>query len=163
MLYKCFVPIPPSRSIHLSLYRTSFSLVLEIDADTRASAVDKTGVRLLQPRRSPRKHSSNRELKNKTAFGSSASSSFGAIFDDRVFVHSSAAKDLESTPPERESQVADDGADDNKTYEDVLARTLGGSATSAAGGAASPGQESSDSCDKFYYDTFKRTAKELKR
>ena len=88
--------------------------------------------------------------------------SFGEIFDDRAFVHPSMAKDLEYMPLEGESQVAEYGADARQAFDDALSRALGGCATSAAGGAASPGQESLDSCDKYYYATLERSMKEIK-
>ena len=66
-------------------------------------------------------------------------------------------------PLEGESPVADDGADARQAFDDVLSRALGGGATSAAGGAASPVQESLDSCDMYYYATLERSMKEVKQ
>ena len=131
--------------------------------------MDKTGVRFLQPRRSPRKHSFDRELDNRAAARASSSSSFGANFDRSAFEHPSPAMDLESMPPASKSRVGSDAEECAKMFEDALSRSLahssgamsepGGGATSAAGGAASPGHESFDSDDIMYLESLDRTSK----
>ena len=103
------IVIAPTRSIHLSpLYRTPFCLVLQIYVVTRASAVDKTENRSFQPRRSPRKHSSDRECDNRAAARASSSSSFGANFDRSAFEHPSPDVDIESMPPASKPKVGSD-------------------------------------------------------
>ena len=119
--------------------------------------MDKTEDRYFQPRRSPRKHSSDRGCDNRAAARASSSSSFGACFDRSAFEHPPPEVDIESMPPASKPNVGSDADDATKTWEDVVERALshssrarskrGGGATSAAGGAASPEHESLDSSD----------------
>ena len=140
-----------------------FSLVLQIYVVTRASAVDKTGVRFFQPRRSPRKQSYDRELDNGVAARASSSSSFGANFDRSAFEHPSPAMDIESMPPASKPKVGSDAEHVRKMYEDALSRSLAhsGGATSAAGGAASPGHDLLDSKNKMFWKSLDNSPKKL--
>ena len=146
--------------------------MLQIYAVTRASAVDKTEDRCFQPRRSPRKHSSDRELDNRAAARASSSSSFGVNFDRSAFEHPSPDVDIESMPPASKRKVGSDAYDGVKMYDDAPGRCLahsssatsepGGGATSAGGNAASPGHELLDSLDKMRNDLRDYTSKKLK-
>ena len=108
--------------------------------------MDKTEDRSFQPRRSPRKHSSDRGCDNRAAARASSSSSFGANFDRSAFEHPPPEVDIESMPPALKPKVGSDAYDARKMWDGVLERCLahslratserGGGATSAAGGAA---------------------------
>ena len=60
------------------------------------------------------------------------------MFDEGASARPSTAQNPYSMSLEGGSQVADDGALAKQTFEDALSRVVGGGATSAAGGAASP-------------------------
>ena len=147
VLYNILVVIAPTRSKHLSpLYRTPFCLVLQMYVVTQASAVDKTDDRDFQPRRSPRKHSSDRGCDNRAAARASSSSSFGACFDRSAFEHPPPEVDIEFMPPASKPKVGSDAEDLVKIWDGLVERALShstratakraGGATSAAGGAA---------------------------
>ena len=120
--------------------------MLQIYVVTRASAVDKTGDRDFQPRRSPRKHSSDRGCDNRAAARASSSSSFGACFDRSAFEHPPPEVDIEFMPPASKPKVGSDAEDLVKIWDGLVERALShstratakraGGATSAAGGAA---------------------------
>ena len=120
--------------------------MLQIYVVTRASAVDKTEDQYFQPRRSPRKHSSDRGCDNRAAARASSSSSFGACFDRSAFEHPPPEVDIEYMPPASKPNVGSDAEDLVKIWDDVVERALshssratskrGGGATSAADGAA---------------------------
>ena len=120
--------------------------MLQIYVVTRASAVDKTEDRDFQPRRSPRKHSSDRGCDNRAAARASPSSSFGACFDRSAFEHPPPEVDIEFMPPASKPKVGSDAEDLVKIWDGLVERALShstratakraGGATSAAGGAA---------------------------
>ena len=123
--------------------------------------MDKTEDRSFQPRRSPLKHSSDRECDNRAAARASSSSSFRANFDRSAFEHPFPDVDIESMPPASKPKVGSDAYDAAKMLDDALERCLahssraasepGGGATSAAGGAASPGHESPDFLEEMFW------------
>ena len=120
--------------------------MLQIYVVTRASAVDKTEDRDFQPRRSPRKHSSDRGCDNRAAARASSSSSFGACFDRSAFEHPPPEVDIEFMPPASKPKVGSDAEDLVKIWDGLVERALShstratakraGGATSAAGRAA---------------------------
>ena len=105
--------------------------------------MDKTEDRYFQPRRSPRKHSSDRGGDNRAAARASSSSSFGACFDRSAFEHPPPEVDIAPMPPASKPNVGSDADDARKIWEDTVERALshssratskrGGGATSAAG------------------------------
>ena len=120
--------------------------MLQIYVVTRASAVDKTEDLDFQPRRSPRKHSSDRGCDNRASARASSSSSFGACFDRSAFEHPPPEVDIEFMPPASKPKVGSDAKDLVKIWDGLVERALShstratakraGGATSAAGGAA---------------------------
>ena len=108
--------------------------------------MDKTEDRYFQPRKSPRKHSSDRGWDNRAAARASSSSSFGACFDRSAFEHPPPEVDIEYMPPASKSNVGSDADDATKIWDDLVERALshssratskrGGRTTSAAGGNA---------------------------
>ena len=85
------------------------------------------------------------------------------MFDEVDFTRPSTAQGLEPVPLEGGSQISDDDALAKQSFEDALSRIVCGSATSAAGGAASPEQESLDFCDKYYESLLDRPMQENKK